>query len=388
MKQNLTRSLTRLRDHLHVASRTGQKVVAIVGTAALLLAGVHGVPLGRDAQLRAALQQPRLRGRLRGRSTSSTPRACPTSSQQRQHDHGAARPGLRRPGSRSAARACPAASERRLLAARRPGHLDLASSRSRPTSSGRWRASSPRPSRPSTASTPPSCTWRCPPKKVFADEQDPTTASVLVDTAPGTTMAAEQVQAVVNLVASSIDGLDPEQGHRRRLQAGCSPHRRRRRRRRRAPATSRSRTSRTQIGRADPGHARPGPRRRQLHRPGHRRPRLRQGRLRVDDLPRSTRHAAALVEPTSTEKYAGPAGGSRLPPASSAPTARWTRRHRRRRQRDSSYTKESTHPRQRRRRPSTEHRETAPGSVNSLHVGVVLDTAAAQARSAPPTSRT
>ena len=52
------------------------------------------------------------------------------------------------------------AATERLRAARRAGHLDLASSRSRPATSGRWRASSPRPSRRSTASTPPSCTSR------------------------------------------------------------------------------------------------------------------------------------------------------------------------------------------------------------------------------------
>ncbi len=46
-----------------------------------------------------------------------------------------------------------------------------------------------------------------PPKQVFADEQDPTTASVLLKTRAGTTMAPEQVQAVVNLVSASIDGL-------------------------------------------------------------------------------------------------------------------------------------------------------------------------------------
>ena len=46
-----------------------------------------------------------------------------------------------------------------------------------------------------------------PQKQVFSDQQDPTTASVLVKTAPGSTMAPEQVQAIVNLVASSIDGL-------------------------------------------------------------------------------------------------------------------------------------------------------------------------------------
>jgi flagellar M-ring protein FliF len=49
-----------------------------------------------------------------------------------------------------------------------------------------------------------------PEKQVFADEQDPATASVLVSTKPGTTLGAEQVQAIVHLVASSIDGLDPD----------------------------------------------------------------------------------------------------------------------------------------------------------------------------------
>jgi flagellar M-ring protein FliF len=49
-----------------------------------------------------------------------------------------------------------------------------------------------------------------PQKQVFSDTQDPTTASVLVKTKPGDTLSAEQVQAVVNLVASSIDGLDPK----------------------------------------------------------------------------------------------------------------------------------------------------------------------------------
>jgi flagellar M-ring protein FliF len=46
-----------------------------------------------------------------------------------------------------------------------------------------------------------------PQKQVFSDQQDPTTASVLVKTSPGTTLTPEQVQAIVNLVASSIDGL-------------------------------------------------------------------------------------------------------------------------------------------------------------------------------------
>jgi flagellar M-ring protein FliF len=49
-----------------------------------------------------------------------------------------------------------------------------------------------------------------PPQEVFADEQDPATASVLVATGAGTELGAEQVQAVVHLVASSIDGLEPD----------------------------------------------------------------------------------------------------------------------------------------------------------------------------------
>lgn len=49
-----------------------------------------------------------------------------------------------------------------------------------------------------------------PEEKVFSDEQKPTTASVLVDTTPGAELDDEQVQSVVHLVASSIDGLDPK----------------------------------------------------------------------------------------------------------------------------------------------------------------------------------
>ncbi len=46
-----------------------------------------------------------------------------------------------------------------------------------------------------------------PAKQVFSDEQDPTTASVLVKTRAGSTLEPEQVQAIVNLVSSSVDGL-------------------------------------------------------------------------------------------------------------------------------------------------------------------------------------
>ena len=49
-----------------------------------------------------------------------------------------------------------------------------------------------------------------PQKELFAEEQKPTTASVLVETRPGSTLAPEQVQSVVHLVASSVEGLDPK----------------------------------------------------------------------------------------------------------------------------------------------------------------------------------
>jgi flagellar M-ring protein FliF len=48
-----------------------------------------------------------------------------------------------------------------------------------------------------------------PQKQVFADTQDPATASVLLETKPGVTLGADQVQGITSLVASSIDGLDP-----------------------------------------------------------------------------------------------------------------------------------------------------------------------------------
>jgi flagellar M-ring protein FliF len=50
-----------------------------------------------------------------------------------------------------------------------------------------------------------------PQKDVFADEQDKTTASVLVQSSPSKPLSGQQVQAIVHLVASSVEGLDPTQ---------------------------------------------------------------------------------------------------------------------------------------------------------------------------------
>jgi flagellar M-ring protein FliF len=50
-----------------------------------------------------------------------------------------------------------------------------------------------------------------PQKDVFADDQNKTTASVLVQSAATKPLSNQQVQAIVHLVASSVEGLDPTQ---------------------------------------------------------------------------------------------------------------------------------------------------------------------------------
>ena len=51
-----------------------------------------------------------------------------------------------------------------------------------------------------------------PQKDVFADDQDKTTASVLVQSAPNKPLSGQTVEAIVHLVASSVEGLDPTNG--------------------------------------------------------------------------------------------------------------------------------------------------------------------------------
>lgn len=50
-----------------------------------------------------------------------------------------------------------------------------------------------------------------PKKDVFTDNQEKTTASVLVAMSPTKKLSGEQAQAIVHLVSSSVEGLDPEQ---------------------------------------------------------------------------------------------------------------------------------------------------------------------------------
>ncbi|MDO9377686.1 MAG: flagellar basal-body MS-ring/collar protein FliF [Nocardioidaceae bacterium] len=49
-----------------------------------------------------------------------------------------------------------------------------------------------------------------PAEEIFAEEQQPTTASVLVKTRPGDTLTTEQVRAIVYLTSSSVEGLKPD----------------------------------------------------------------------------------------------------------------------------------------------------------------------------------
>ncbi|NHC47094.1 flagellar basal-body MS-ring/collar protein FliF [Motilibacter aurantiacus] len=49
-----------------------------------------------------------------------------------------------------------------------------------------------------------------PEKDVFADEESKPTASVLVQTQPGTTLTSQQVRAVINLVSASVQGMAPQ----------------------------------------------------------------------------------------------------------------------------------------------------------------------------------
>lgn len=49
-----------------------------------------------------------------------------------------------------------------------------------------------------------------PPKKTFLEEQGKTSASVVLELHPGKTLTPDQVRGITNLVASSVEGLEPE----------------------------------------------------------------------------------------------------------------------------------------------------------------------------------
>ena len=75
-----------------------------------------------------------------------------------------------------------------------------------------------------------------PEDEVFVTDQAEPTASVLLDLAPGTQLSGEQIQAVTNLVSSSVQDMEPEQvtvtdSSGQVLSAAGTGHHRRRRRR-------------------------------------------------------------------------------------------------------------------------------------------------------------
>ncbi len=208
-----------------------------------------------------------------------------------------------------------------------------------------------------------------PAKRVFTDEQDPTTASVLVATRIGSTLSPGQVQAVVHLVASSIDGLAPDQvtladssGAMLSAPAGSSA----------ASATANNQQvedfqnrMRTQLQAMLDRVLGPGNSTAQVT-----------ANLSFDKkVTKTTRYfddpmAMALSE--TTETYRGPdaaeAGGVVSPDAqlqaeSSEDDAATD---------TSEYTK-STRTADNAINSTVEERSAAPGSVESLHVGVVLD---------------
>lgn len=212
-----------------------------------------------------------------------------------------------------------------------------------------------------------------PPAKVFADEQDPPTASVLIDTAAGSTFDPQQVQAIVHLVASSIDGLDPDNvtvtdstgkvlsssdagalgAATRDQQIGAFQQ-------------QTSQRIQTMLDRVlGPGNS--------------------TVQVTADlDFDKSVSESTTYGEPvdgalsssSSSERYNGPAGGGGTTGVV-GPDGQMDSFGTAGNGGKSSYVKESQtsdNP-----IPTTvEHRETAPGSVNSVHVGVVLDAAAAQ----------
>lgn len=216
-----------------------------------------------------------------------------------------------------------------------------------------------------------------PPKKVFADEQDPPTASVLVDTAAGSTLDPEQVQAVVHLVAASIDGLAPENvtvadSQGRVLSSSDSAGLGASTRDQELADFESQKTSQIQavldriLG---PGNS--------------------TVQVTADlDFDKSTSDSTTYqTDPTkvplssssSSEKYDGPAGGAgtvngvvgpdgQMDPLTTSGSD------------SSKYVKEQN-TEDNAVDTVVEHRENAPGSINSLHVAVAIDTTALQGRS-------
>ena len=134
------------------------------------------------------------------------------------------------------------------------------------------------PSRRSTPSTPPSCTSRCRRRSCSPPTRSPPPPRSSSQTHPGVTLGSQQVQAIVHLVASSVEGLDPKQvtvtdSAGTVLSAAGDGIDSVADTRAQQVKSFEDRMQRLGRGRAHP-HRRPG----QLRRRGHRRPELRQDR--------------------------------------------------------------------------------------------------------------
>lgn len=210
-----------------------------------------------------------------------------------------------------------------------------------------------------------------PPRQVFADEQDPTTASVLLGTRAGATLAPQQVQAVINLVSSSVDGLKPENVSVADASGRVLS----------APAGSAGAAASTQTQQVQDFEIRMQSQiQTMLDRvvgPGNATVNVRAD-LSFDKATTETvryfgnAETPALSETTAREEYTGPAAsagvgaGGVVGPDGQMDTDGQTGEG------GSSYTKrQSTADRAIDR--TTEVREAAPGSVRSLHVAVALD---------------
>ena len=205
-----------------------------------------------------------------------------------------------------------------------------------------------------------------PAKQVFSDQQDPPTASVLVDTPAGSTLSAEEVQAIVHLVASSIDGMNPDDVTVADAEGNVL-----------TPDDTEAGMASTRTQQIDDFQGNMQGRIQtmldQLIGPGNSTVTVTADLNFDKSVTRSTSYSdnpksPALSESRSSEKYPGPnagsVGGVVGPDGQMDPTTTGGGQ--------SKYTKD-TETSDNAIDTVVEDREAAPGSVNSLHIGVVLD---------------
>lgn len=218
-------------------------------------------------------------------------------------------------------------------------------------------------------------TLAIPEKEVFADEQEPAKASVLIDATHGTTLGDEQVQAIVHHVSYGVDGLDPKN----------------------VTVSDTTGAVLTQTG-DESGAATGGQRSEMVEEfQSNMQARIQTVLDRVVGPGNSTATVTAdldfdksvidsrdytvnedvppLSESNSSETYNGPAGaggagGTVGPDGQMDPGTGGAG--------EGAY-ENKTETRDNPVNETVEHRETAPGNVNSLHAGIVLDETAAAA---------